>query len=631
MSVAFTRLRLPLLATILSFSAAVSAQNAPPPTDSAPPHGTVLFHKDEDSATVEKKPETTAAQAVVEVTDAERASLVFTAYDLDAHLTPAQSQLAVHARFSVRNSGTAPLARLALQLSSSLKWESFAMQTPERLVPLTFAQQIIDTDADHTGKAEEAIVSLPQPLAPGATVELTAFYSGEVEQSGERLERIGAPADQAALADWDAITPERIALRGFGNVLWYPTASPPVFLGDGAKLFQAVGRTKLLQSPATIHLRLAIEYVGDPPDTAYFCGRPEKLIAVSENANVVVAESPGLATADFSARPLGFRALSLFVTDRAATTTDGDFLSAVTDHYDTLPSYALAASKVAPMLKDWLGPSPLTTLHILDQAGQPFEDDSLLLMPMRAADVNTLAPPLVHSLTHTWFSSSHVWLDEGVAQFMSLLWIEQTQGRDAALKQLQDAVNTLSLAEPAPNADPAPEGQSLIRASDEVYYRTKASAVLWMLRSIVGEDALKHALQLYRLDEKSDADPKQFQHVLERESHKDLNWFFDDWVYRDRGLPDLSIASVTPRELPTKNGSSWLVAIEVRNDGDAAAEVPVTVRSGTLTATQNLRIMARSTGSTRIVFQGRPDEVQVNDGGVPEITTPVHIKEIVMH
>ena len=147
----------------------------------------------------------------------------------------------------------------------------------------------------------------------------------------------------------------------------------------------------------------------------------------------------------------------------------------------------------------------------------------------------------------------------------------------------------------------------MIEARDEVYYRTKAAAVLGMLRSIVGDDALRRALQLYR-DDKMDSDPKEFQRVLERTAKRDLGWFFDDWVYRDRGLPDLSIASVTPRAIDQigNKGSGWLVAVEVRNDGGAVAEVPVTVRSGTLTSTQRLRIPARSSASTRIVFEGTP-------------------------
>jgi hypothetical protein len=66
----------------------------------------------------------------------------------------------------------------------------------------------------------------------------------------------------------------------------------------------------------------------------------------------------------------------------------------------------------------------------------------------------------------------------------------------------------------------------------------------------------------------------------------------------------------------------------VRNDGDAAAEVPVTVRSGSLTATQKLRIAGRSSASTRIVFEGTPAEVLVNDGSVPEVAASIHTKQI---
>ena len=93
---------------------------------------------------------------------------------------------------------------------------------------------------------------------------MVAFYSGEIELSAEA----GADwrsGEQAATADWDGISAEGTWLRGFGNVLWYPVAAAAVFLGDGAKLFQAVGETKLRQAEATIRLRLTVEYVGDTP------------------------------------------------------------------------------------------------------------------------------------------------------------------------------------------------------------------------------------------------------------------------------------------------------------------------------------------------------------------------------
>jgi hypothetical protein len=640
MAVVFAVRRLSLLAIVV-VSSVVMGQTTPQVSDETAPRGKILFNRDQDSPAFEKTTKTPAKQSAVAVTDAERGSLTFTAYDLDVHLAPAQSHLAVHSGFTVKNSGEEPLARLVFQISSSLHWESFAMRSDGRVSPLSFTVQTIDTDADHTGKATEAIVTLPQPLQPGASVELTSLYSGEVTQSAERLERIGAPLDQAARADWDQISPAKTALRGFGNVLWYPTAAAPVFLGEGAKLFQSVGQTKLQQAAATIHLRLTVEYAGDAPDAAFFCGRREQLKTQSENQNLPVAESPGVATAEFSERPLGFRTPSLFLTDRAGTLTDNSLISAVTDHYDALPSYGAAAAKVQPLLTDWLGTGPLSMLTILDHDGQPFEDDALLVAPMRASAADVLAPPLAHSLSHAWFGSSHVWLDEGVAQFMSLLWMEQGQGREVAVEHLQQEAKTLALAEPAvaqsaAAADSSEQGQSLIRASDEVYYRTKAAAVLWMLRSLVGDDALKQALRVYR-DDKLDSDPKEFQRVVERIARRDLGWFFDDWVYRDRGLPDLSIASVTPRALDKigDKGAGWLVAVEVKNDGDAAADVPVTVRagtlSGTLTATQRLRIPGRSSASTRIVFEGTPDEVLVNDGSVPEVASSVHTKQIVAH
>lgn len=635
-----------LLALCLLAATAQAQQEQQPP----PPQGTVLFNRNQE--TEQTKPADKLliqSKDAIKVPNSERDSLTFSAYDLDVHIRPASSHLAVHARFSVRNTGAAPLERLALQLSSTLRWENLALATPSGIQPLKFVQQTINTDADHTGQATEAIVTLPHPLAPGETLDLTAIYSGPIEFSARRLDVIDAPPSQAAHADWDAITPDTTALRGFGNVLWYPTASAPLFLGDGAKLFQAAGRAKLQQSPAMIHLRLTVEYVGDAPKDAFFNGRREPLLPITESPDSPVADGAGIATADFAAQPMGFRIPSLFLTDRVATPASNNLITTITGHAEAIPAYAGAADTIQPLLADWLGAAPLTSLTILDHEGQPFEDEAFLVTDMGRSDASTITQPLVHSLTHAWFRSSHAWLDEGVPQFMSLLWIERTQGRDAAIQQLQQQRIPLSLVEPAgsqastspaidaqtssSNPQPAAEGQSLIQASDELYYRNKSAAVLWMLRSIVGDEALKHALQLYRRSGSSDTDPHHFQSILEQTSKKDLRWFFHDWVYNDRGLADLSIANVTPRELPAQGNkaASWLIAVEVRNEGDATADVPVTVRSGTLTTTERVRVAGHSSASTRIVFEGAPDEILLNDGTVPETTGASHRREVVTH
>jgi len=56
--------------------------------------------------------------------------------------------------------------------------------------------------------------------------------------------------------------------------------------------------------------------------------------------------------------------------------------------------------------------------------------------------------------------------------------------------------------------------------------------------------------------------------------------------------------------------------------------VPVTVRSATAKETERLRIPARSSVSTRIVFAGTPEEVEVNDGGVPETEASEHTRRL---
>ena len=74
------------------------------------------------------------------------------------------------------------------------------------------------------------------------------------------------------------------------------------------------------------------------------------------------------------------------------------------------------------------------------------------------------------------------WLNEGVAQFMGTLWIEKQQGRDKAISALEAGRQALALAEP--ESPGSGSGQPLDQATAPVYYRTKATYVLWMLRDL---------------------------------------------------------------------------------------------------------------------------------------------------
>ena len=210
---------------------------------------------------------------------------------------------------------------------------------------------------------------------------------------------------------------------------------------------------------------------------------------------------------------------------------------------------------------------------------------------------------------------------------MGTLWIEKQQGRQKALSALEAGRQALALAEPASPGENS--GQPLALAIAPVYFRTKATYVLWMLqRRCRRYYPLRGAARLRPESGRDkgpgkDTGPGEFETQVEHAgARSDLAWFFDDWVNADKGLPDLSIESVFPT---AQQAGNWLVAVNIANSGYASAEVPVTVRTDATSITQRVRIPARGKAVQRILIQGKPTEVQVNDGTVPESQASVHV------
>jgi len=130
---------------------------------------------------------------------------------------------------------------------------------------------------------------------------------------------------------------------------------------------------------------------------------------------------------------------------------------------------------------------------------------------------------------------------------------------------------------------------------------------------MVGDDTLRRALETYRPAE--DKDVTYMQKLLQKISGRDLQWFFESWVYQDRGLPDFRVASAFARRM---SGANFVSTVTVENLGDAAAEVPVTVRFEDDDVTQRVLVSGKDKAVVRIETPGVPIEVVVNDGSVPE-------------
>ena len=659
-----TNLNSPRIALILSIAISFLAvpahtQTTPTAPSSAPattpdlqPHGQVVFSRSVDdnnqttstvgpAAKVGGQPVTSPV-----ATDAEREALTFTAFDMDVHLRPAAEQIAVRTLLTLRNDGQSPLAHVPLQISSSLDWETIRLAGHD----VAFTVATLNSDVDHTGQLHEAALALAAPLAPGATLQLDVTYSGTIPQSAQRLITIGTPEDAALHTDWDSIAVDFTGLRGFGNVVWYPVASVPVILGDGARVFDEMGEHKLRMAGARFRLTLADEFPhGQAPTVALINGHLVPLELTEPPT--AGAEVAGIASASFDQAALGFEAPSLFLAVRAVHQATNTTLYTIPDDDSAVEGWASAAAFVTPFLQGWLGPSPrsqLTILDLPDPEDAPFETNALLVTAVRQGTPDALDDVFAHALTHasmcTSTSSPPAWLSEGVAHFMGTLWLEKQQGRQKALESLESGRTALALAEPAsPGEGP---GQPLAQAISPVYYRSKATYVFWMLRDLAGDAALSAALRAYSPSDDAarglgvNTHSDSFEKLIERsaanigessslgpkpDSRRDLSWFFSDWVNADKGLPDIAIDSVFPSHT---EGDNWLVAVNLSNSGYSAAEVSVTVSNPQTSVTKRAIVPARGKVTQRILMQGRPTKVQANDGTVPEIEASIHIRTL---
>src|SRR5262249_21551803 len=286
--------------------------------------------------------------------------------------------------------------------------------------------------------------------------------------------------------------------------------------------------------------------------------------------------------------------------------------------------YSLAAELAGAFVQDWFGMQHqrMRTVDIADMQAAPYESGTFLFTPLASKDTRLAQLTAVHQFTHAALLSPRAWIFEGAAHFAQAAFREQQSGRQAALDymaQHRDAV--IDVEKSRKESDAA--ANSLINTTIPELYRTKAMYVWWMLRDMVGDAALKKAFQAY--DPEKDKAPSYVQQLLESESKRDLEWFFDDWVYRDRGLPDFRIASVIPRAL-VAGGAVFTITIE--NTGDAGAEVPVTLRTQAGDVTQKLVVPRKGKASVRMESATPAREIVINDGGVLESDTGNNVYKI---
>lgn len=533
----------------------------------------------------------------------DREAFTFTKYDLDVTIEPEQQRLSVRGSLTLHNDSKTPQKNAALQLSSSLTWRSIQADGK----PLQFVSQPYTSDIDHSGELSEAIITLPAEIAQGRSVELTIGYEGAITLDATRLTRIGMEKESAVHTDWDQISRLSTAVRGAGNVVWYPVAMDAANLSDEGSLFEILGRWKVRESNAVMHVKLSYSFWSE--------GRPPELICNAEGNRMAEAMGVQKVFTECEFSPLGFQAPSFVMADYSFLDAPQLQVFYREEHKDRAERFAQAAAAAAPFVSDWVGPARRKVLvaELFDPGASPFESGLMLLTPLGDTDPKLLQIAMVHELTHAAFASDRPWISEGLAHFMQAAYREHQQNREAALDFLGlhraaviDAEKTTASSKDVPE-------EALISTAVDAFYRSKAAYVWWMLRDMIGDEALKKALANYRPDQ--DKDPAYVQHLLEGQFKRDVGWFFDDWVYHDRGLPDFRVESAFPRKASQDN---YLVTVTVENLGSAGAEVPIRIQFDGGEMTQRVEVRGKGKATVRVATPKPPKQIVVNDGSVPE-------------
>jgi hypothetical protein len=535
----------------------------------------------------------------------DRDAFTFTHYDLHVRIEPEQERLGVRGTVTLRNDSATPQKIAVLQISSSLAWRSITIagKAPQ------FVLQPYTSDIDHTGALSEAIVTLPQEVVPHGTVDLDIGYEGVILPDATRLTRIGTPEDAAKNSDWDQISANFTAVRGAGYVAWYPIATEAANLSDGDSLSEELGRWRQRE----VGSEMGLLFESTQNGMILFTGTPA--------GSVVTPEAGTTKVAAFGMTFEGADVPTFVQAEYSTIKGSGDS----TVNY--LPGKASSAQSYADTLRTLIpflanrGPKSLQVTQLPDADAPPFETGNLLLIPFDPAVSESDRLTLIYAATRDELPFARRWMSEGVGHLAQVIDIEQRHGRSAAMEYLE--AHRGMLAEWEKRASPedvsaagalsSPSARSLINTSDELFRQSKAMYVWCMLRDMIGDADLKQAISIYHPQQ--DKEPSYMPKLIQAQTQRDLSWFFDDWVYRDRGLPDFKVDSAFTAK--TLNGT-FMVTVTVDNLGTAGAEVPVIVKFGGGEMSRRLEVRGKSRATFRVETPAAPEDIVVNDGSVPE-------------
>lgn len=225
---------------------------------------------------------------------------------------------------------------------------------------------------------------------------------------------------------------------------------------------------------------------------------------------------------------------------------------------------------------------------------------------------------VIHEIAHQWFGNAvteadwdDVWLSEGFATYFTLLYIEHAYGRDEFVRGLEASQRTIRQFA-AKNPEYTIIHRNLSRMEDVTSSHTyqKGGWTLHMLRGVVGDAAFREGIRIYyRRHFNGTATTADFRRAMEEASGQELEWFFDQWLYKPGSL---RVAGRWRYDAEAK--AVQLTLAQTQSDGSRFTmpmDVAISVDGQATPTTHRIRLDA-ATNRYTLAVSGEPRELTLD-------------------
>ena len=167
-----------------------------------------------------------------------------------------------------------------------------------------------------------------------------------------------------------------------------------------------------------------------------------------------------------------------------------------------------------------------------------------------------------HEIAHQWFGNSvtekewhHLWLSEGFATYFGALFFEQSNGRDNFIERMNESKNRIFQSKVSDRPIVDYEVRDLFELLNSNNY-PKGAWVLHMLRGLLGDEIFFRGIsKYYNQYNNRTALTKDFMKAMEEVSGKNLQYFFDQWIFS----PGYPIIEFKQNWIPINNGKGKMI------------------------------------------------------------------------